>query len=138
MQRILVCLDGSPRAAKVLATAADIARRLDARLTLFRAIGLPHPSSELPPEIGLAEQLKAEAAAYLDALAGGVPPGLVDGCTTAIGTPWDAICAKAADLEADLVVIGSHGYSGIDRLIGTTASKVVHHARSNVLVVRPD
>ena len=36
----------------------------------------------------------------------------------------------------DLIVIGSHGYSGIDRLIGTTAAKVVNHAKQSVLVVR--
>ena len=37
---------------------------------------------------------------------------------------------------ADLVVIGSHGYGGLDRLLGTTAAKVANRAPCSVLVVR--
>ena len=37
---------------------------------------------------------------------------------------------------ADLIVVGSHGYSGIDHLLGTTAARVVNHADRSVLVVR--
>ena len=36
----------------------------------------------------------------------------------------------------DLIVIGSHGYGAIDRVLGTTAAKVVNHADRTVLVVR--
>ena len=35
-----------------------------------------------------------------------------------------------------LIVIGSHGYGGIDHLLGTTAARVVNHADRPVLVVR--
>jgi nucleotide-binding universal stress UspA family protein len=35
-----------------------------------------------------------------------------------------------------LIVIGSHGFSGIDRLLGTTAGRVVNHADRSVIVVR--
>lgn len=34
------------------------------------------------------------------------------------------------------IVIGSHGHGGIDRVLGTTAAKLVNHADRNVLVVR--
>jgi nucleotide-binding universal stress UspA family protein len=53
-----------------------------------------------------------------------------------VGAPWEAICKAAEGLEADMVVVGSHGYSGIDRVIGTTAAKVVNHCPCSVLVVR--
>jgi nucleotide-binding universal stress UspA family protein len=53
------------------------------------------------------------------------------------GFPWQAVCAAAVDESVDLIVIGSHGYSGIDHLIGTTAAKIVNHADRPVLVVRP-
>jgi nucleotide-binding universal stress UspA family protein len=36
-----------------------------------------------------------------------------------------------------LIVIGSHGYGGLDRVLGTTAARVVNHALCSVLVVRP-
>ena len=54
-----------------------------------------------------------------------------------VGTPWDTICREAKTLDCDLVILGSHGYSGFDRILGTTAAKVVNHCDRSVLVVRP-
>jgi len=70
-------------------------------------------------------------------LARDVPPDLIDDILVHVGSPWDAICNAAQAHEADLVVIGSHGYGALDRLLGTTAAKVVNHADRSVLVVRP-
>jgi universal stress protein F len=139
MDRILVGLDASSRAGGVLAAAADLARRTGARLILFRAVGVPH---EIPPEAysmtpaALASMLERDAKRYLDQVAAELPSGIVAETLVAVGTPWQAICAAADHHAADLIVIGSHGYSGIDRLIGTTAAKVVNHAKGSVLVVR--
>jgi len=65
-----------------------------------------------------------------------VPAELLGGTQIVIGVAWQAICDGAHEQQADLVVIGSHGYSGFDRLLGTTAAKVVNHAQCSVLVVR--
>ena len=51
---------------------------------------------------------------------------------------WQAICHAAQTVEADLIVIGAHGYGGLDRILGTTAARVVNHADRSVLVVRPE
>lgn len=139
MKRIFVALDGSPRAPTVLAAAAQLAERCDARVVLFRAVGLP---VEIPREIfvqrelDLEEILRKTALADLHRLAGGIPSELVERMKITIGTPWDSIVREARELAADLIVIGSHGYGGIDRLLGTTAAKVVNHADRNVMVVR--
>ena len=139
MDRILVGLDGSPRAAGVLDAALQLARHVGARLVLFRAVGVPH---EIPVEAysmtpaSLAEMLQRSAKRYLDHAAAELPAGTVVETVVGIGTPWQAICAAAEHHGADLIVIGSHGYSGLDRLIGTTAGKVVNHASRSVLVVR--
>jgi nucleotide-binding universal stress UspA family protein len=61
----------------------------------------------------------------------------VEGIHVHIGTPWDTICREATSLDCDLVVLGSHGYSGFDRILGTTAAKVTNHCDRSVLVVRP-
>jgi nucleotide-binding universal stress UspA family protein len=55
-----------------------------------------------------------------------------------IGVAWDAIVALAKDDPAiDLVVMGTHGRTGIKRvLLGSVAEKVVRHAPCPVLVVR--
>ena len=51
-------------------------------------------------------------------------------------TAWDGICNAPREHDVDLIVIGSHGDRGLDRIVGTTASKVVNHADRNVLIVR--
>ena len=139
MERILVGLDASPRATDVLATSADLARRAGGKLILFRAVGVPH---EIPAEAysmtpaSLAELLEREAKSYLVKLAQELPPDMIEDILVHVGTPWQGICAAADQRKADLIVIGSHGYAGLDRLIGTTAAKVVNHAKQSVLVVR--
>ena len=39
-------------------------------------------------------------------------------------------------LNVDLIVVGNHRYHGVERVLGTVASRVVNHADRNVLVVR--
>jgi nucleotide-binding universal stress UspA family protein len=52
-----------------------------------------------------------------------------------IGEPWRLILEVADALNVSLIVIGSHGYQGLDRVLGTTAARVVNSAKRNVLVV---
>ena len=140
MQRILVALDSSPRAIDVLVTAVALARSTGGKLRLLRAVGLP---PELPanvwamPQTQLVETFLATAKTELELLAREVPPELLDGATAQVGVPWDAICSYGREHDVDLIVIGAHGYGLIDRIMGTTASKVVNHADRPVLVVRP-
>ncbi len=84
----------------------------------------------------LESALQAQAQKYLDTCAGEVPGELLGGARVALGVPWQAVCKAAIDERADLIVIGSHGYSGIDHLLGTTAARIVNHADRPVLVVR--
>jgi nucleotide-binding universal stress UspA family protein len=139
MKRILVGIDGSPRAPGVLTVALTIGRAQGARLTLLRSVGLPPDVPQdfwKTTEEPLLDVLKRHAKQYLDEQAAKVPAELLGGTELVIGVPWQAICDTAKAQQADLVVIGSHGYSGFDRLLGTTAAKVVNHAQCSVLVVR--
>ncbi len=139
MKQILVGLDGSPRSAGVLAMALKMARAQGAKVTLLRSVGLP---ADVPQDFwktteeALPELLRHRAQAYVDECAAGVPADLLAGSQVVIGAPWQAICDAAQRVRADLVVIGSHGYAGLDRLLGTTAAKVVNHAPCTVVVVR--
>jgi len=139
MNRILVCIDGSPRGPSVLHAAATLAGRTGAKLLLCRAVGIP---AELPqhvwrlPQDSLYDSLRDEALAYLNAQANTVDTNLVEASRVVIGTPWQAICDAARRERADLIAIGSHGYGGLDRLLGTNAAKIVNHAPCSVLVVR--
>jgi universal stress protein F len=139
MKRILVGIDGSPRAAGVLAAATAIARAHGGKLSLVRSVGLP---PEVPENFWkttdepLLVVLQRHAKEELDAQAATLPPELSGERLVVVGVPWQAICETARRIDADLIVIGSHGYAGFDRLLGTTAAKVVNHATCSVLVVR--
>ena len=138
IQRILVGLDGSARTAFVLEQAIAIARAQNAKVTLMRAVKVPH---ELSVEMrstwmGFEQAMFDDAIADLARWGDRVPADMLDGITVDIGTPWDCICRNATELHATMIVIGSHGYGGLDRLLGTTAGKVVNHADCSVMVVR--
>jgi nucleotide-binding universal stress UspA family protein len=139
MKLLLVALDASQRAPKVLDTAIDLAQRTGAKLLLLRAIGLP-PEIPMSPfgvtPDGFLQMLLDEGKAQIQKLAAKVPPELLAAAETRVGAPWAAICEAAKEASADLIIIGSHGYGGLDRLLGTTAAKVVNHADCSVLVAR--
>ncbi len=140
MKRILVALDASPRTSAVLDVARDLSVRTGAKLVLFRSVGLPthiDESSVVHPREPLLDSLQHQAERELATLAAECPPESIEKTVVHIGIPWESICATAKAVDADLVVIGSHGVRGLDHVLGTTAAKVVNHADRNVLVVRP-
>ncbi len=138
LKKILVALDGSERAAGVLRTACEVAERFDAELCLLRVILIPpeFPAAAhaVVPDT-LPTLMTAEAERGLDELVARVPAARSARRLVESGQPWRVILDTAARLDVDLIALGSHGYGGIDRLIGTTAAKVANHADRNVLVV---
>src|SRR4030066_157854 len=56
---------------------------------------------------------------------------------TAIGKPYEAIVETAKQKHADLIVVGSHGRTGLDRLLmGSVTERVIGHSESAVLIVK--
>ncbi len=54
-----------------------------------------------------------------------------------IGSPESRIVETAEEMNADLIIVGSHGYNRWERLLlGSVSDSVVHHAPCSVLVVR--
>ena len=139
MKRILVALDGSERAAPVLAAAQRLASLTSGTLVLYRAITV---SPILPIDLLVVTDLRIEdvlqrkAHEALGQLASTLPAGMLETIITEFAIPWDGIVRAGRARDADLIVIGSHGFRGIDHILGTTAAKVVNHADRNVLVVR--
>ena len=108
-------------------------------MCLLRTVGLP-PELDKAMFVNAAadviETMTTRAKVELAELSSGTPPALVEGVHVHIGTPWDTICREAKTLDCDLVVLGSHGYSGFDRILGTTAAKVANHCERSDLVFR--
>jgi nucleotide-binding universal stress UspA family protein len=134
-------LDGSARSPAVLATAVKLAQSLGGQLSVLRSVGLP---PDVPQDFfkttdqALIDVLCQAARSDLERAVADLPADLLapDAIEVVVGSPSDSICSAARRLAVDLVVIGSHGYGGIDRLLGTTAARVVNHAPCSVLVVR--
>jgi nucleotide-binding universal stress UspA family protein len=139
MKTYLVALDNSPRAPQVLGAATALAQSGHAKLIAFRAVGLP---SDLPVEAyamspdGVLDVLKQRASKELGDLVQAIPHDVPFETRVEIGTAWQAICDAGRQTAAALIILGSHGYSGLDRLLGTTSARVVNHADRSVLVVR--
>lgn len=136
---ILVGLDGSPRQPKVLEQAVRFAQAFDGRLHLARAMAIPLSIPAAAWTLqgdDFTKFLVEHGERELHEAAAALPAERVGGVHCRIGQPHDVIVALASELSADLVVIGSHGYEGVDRLLGTTAGKVVNRAPCSVLVVR--
>ena len=140
LDKILVGLDDSPRAAEVMAAAKQLAQGSGAKLVLVHAVSLPvgiPPEYYVYPPTQMPEVLERDARKVLEKHARELPKEMVAGVRPRIGTAWNAICQLAREEHADLIVVGSHGYGGIDRVLGTTAARVVNHADCPVLVVKP-
>src|SRR5579859_6058538 len=107
MKKILVALDGSPRAEMVLAQAVALAGLTRSKLVLFRSFGLPpHMPDHVwaLPEGSLIEALRTDAGKYLDGCAKAVPKELLEGTRVELGVPWQAVCSAAEREGVDMVV----------------------------------
>lgn len=139
MKRILVALDASDAADLVLRRAVELARSTNAKVRLLRVVPdkvEPPPANVFEP-VGDTNALIAGAETDLLFREREVPQELRDGVTVELGDPWDGICKAARAYKADVVVIGAHRYGVLDRVLGTTAARVVNHIDRPVFVVRP-
>lgn len=140
LQRILVPLDGSALAARALPTAARIARAQAGSLLLLTAIPPADtlawaelPSS--PPTPTLAARDAEQELARLSSCA--QLTGLQVAREVAQGDPATAILNAARAHRADLIVLCSHGRSGMMRLVlGSVAQNVALQSQVPVLVLR--
>jgi nucleotide-binding universal stress UspA family protein len=135
---ILAAVDGSERSPGVVRAASAIARQGMGRVHLYRSVTIPQefPAAARMPPDKLPAILMEHARRDLEALASDYSDIVIE--EPAMNDPpqaWRSILKEADRLDADLIVIGSHGFGGWDHVLGTTAAKVVNHAHRNVLVV---
>ena len=140
--RILCAVDFSEYSAYALRYAVAFARDFDARLELVHVLELPFmPTYAMAglPELSLpTDRLEEEVRKHMDELVEEVRTDheRVSG-TVRIGSAFLEIIQYARELEADLIVIGTHGHSGLSHiLIGSVAEKVVRKAPCAVLSVK--
>jgi nucleotide-binding universal stress UspA family protein len=142
---IIVALDGSALAERILPLVTDLAKRLTAGILLFRAYHVPYSAytgDETFYAVNCDEMtasVRAEAGEYIERKAGELRSSGIEKvtCLTKEGLAGDEIIALASQTPDSLIAMCSHGRSGIKRwVLGSVTETVVRHAVDPVLVVR--
>lgn len=144
IQHIVIPLDGSVLAEQALTPGLTIARATNANVLLLRAVRqvTPHlldPSTlDRLRQLKTLEQLVTDAGSYLEAIAKARATEGVNIDTVVIeGDAATAIVDAAAHEVSDLIVMSTHGATGLQRLMyGSVTEKVLRHAPCALLAVR--
>ena len=139
---ILVAVDFSEVSAHALGTAVDLAAQLGARLKIVHAVRM-HATS-LPLEGGAVYIEELHAKEVEDAeknlarfIAENTDAGTAPESSVRSGEPATEINRAAVDSGADLIVVGTHGRTGLSHLLmGSVAENVLREAPVPVLCVR--
>jgi len=137
IRKILVPTDFSERSNAALKYAVSLANRYDAKIVLLHVAQLPASCAiNAPPDV---EKMMSLARRSVEGTARLIPPEIAREQLVRFGTEdtVHTIVREARKAGADLIVIATHGYSGLKRvLLGSTAEGVLRHAPCPVLAVR--
>jgi nucleotide-binding universal stress UspA family protein len=140
MKRILVATDFSEHAQRAVAWGAALAKRFGAELELITSVFVvplaagPH-SYGIPPDY--LRNVREQADKHLDEVAARYKrDGIAVQCTVLHEDPSSGVCARAAETNADLIVLGTRGRSGLAHvLLGSVAERTARLAKCPVLAV---
>ena len=137
IERILCPIDFSDISHHALTHAAAIARWYEARLTLLYVF-VNLPAVDLPPVV-LEDGDRARTFDQMRHFAAGIPPEVQVDCQVQEELlVHDAILAQVDTTAADLLVLGTHGRSGFQRLfLGSVTEKVIRKVKCPTLIVPP-
>jgi nucleotide-binding universal stress UspA family protein len=140
IRNILVATDFSPTARAGVDWAIEVASDHGASIRLIHGLLLASRMTDyVPAPPDFTEALQAAAAARLEEVCDRVRgAGLEVSSDLRLGLPSQAILEAIREQEADLLVIGTRGLTGVSHLLlGSTAQRVVQHATCPVLSVHP-
>lgn len=142
MKHILVALDLNPSSEWAFERACQIAEAHGASLDAVHVIDdqMLHYDDKTED---FGATLAARAEAKLAGLWSGLPASLAQRFRHSIktGSPWQGIVSAAADISADLIVLGLHRVKPMkDLFVGTTAERIIRHSAAPVLMAhdKPD
>jgi nucleotide-binding universal stress UspA family protein len=144
---ILAAVDFSEVSGKSLKLAAHLASLFDGSLSVLHVVSSPTEDTPRLPEASARMDLRLQRRLVRRALAqrlsefvrAHVPEGRAVDERLSVGTPWQRIEMAARRVQADLLVLGSVGRTGIPGFfIGNTAEKVLRHCDRSILAVKPD
>jgi nucleotide-binding universal stress UspA family protein len=139
---ILLPTDGSEGTTAATTHAAELASTYDATVHVLSVADsrnrFESPTSGIAPEVWDEEQ-RTRAEAAIDATVDALPDDVDVECVLREGVPHEEVVAYADAAGVDVVVMGTHGRTGLDHyLIGSVTEKVVRQSPVPVLSVRLD
>lgn len=140
---ILVPLDGSPRAEKILAHVESLAQKFGAKVVLLQVIepnvAMVTPYDMVPYYDPVeAERITDEAQSYLGAKEAELKGAGIDTKSITESGPVVSVILDVAERErADLIAMASHGRTGLGRVFyGSVAEGILHKADRPLLLIR--
>lgn len=137
-QHVLAAIDLTEEADEVLTRAKAIAEVNNARLTLVHVVEPLSVAygSDIPLDLTtLQDEITQQARERINSLAEKI--NLEKGNQHVVyGRPEREVHRIAEELNADLVVVGSHGRHGLSLILGSTSTGILHGATCDVLAVR--
>ncbi|HWM24655.1 MAG TPA: universal stress protein [Chthoniobacterales bacterium] len=135
---ILASTDFSPESLRALEYASLLLKIFHGSLHLVHVHEIDYayavPSIMTAPPVISVDEIERHYQTKLKKLAARYAPAKAH---VKVGRAFDQICKLAAQIDARLIVISTHGRTGLKRIfLGSTAERVVQHARCPVLVVR--
>jgi nucleotide-binding universal stress UspA family protein len=150
MEKILVCLDGSKPAERILPYVTKTALAMNSKVILLRVIDMPdsllsinipgspaYPAST-PGALQRTINEEKEASKYLKRKAKSLmAKGLDIDYLVLSGKPGNTIVKYAEESKCTMIAVATHGHGGFRRFaLGSTADYVVHHSSIPVLTIR--
>jgi nucleotide-binding universal stress UspA family protein len=139
--KILVPLDGSARAEKILAHVEDLALKYGARVSVMQVVEpivtVSSADVFIPETDSFAAKME-NAQIYLNAVKQRLTEKGIDAHTRVVsGSIVEAICQTAEIEKADLIALASHGRTGAARVFyGSVAAGVLHRVDRPLLIIR--
>lgn len=139
-KHILLTTDLAPNTHEVAKRAREMAKISDAKVSLLHVLEYT-PSVYSGGEFSIPVELDIEKTLLKHANQSLAELGSEYGIATANqyiknGSVKTAVAELAEKIEADLILVGSHGHNGLEALLGSTANAILHHAACDVLAVR--
>lgn len=137
IKKILIAIDDGPASEKIASNAFQFAKQLNAEIALVSIVdprALIVEGSMTPQE--LANIVKADYKKIQQMLADKVFKDCKIWTFVEEGNPFEEILRVAEEWEADLIVLGTHGRTGLSHLlVGSVAEKVTRHSAKPILII---
>ena len=135
-ERILVAVDGSEFSNNAVEQAISLGSICNSEIFIISVVDLFPEQMEVAPS--LVEKMSEDARTYIEKAKKKVDEAKLP-CETIVrmgGAPYEFIVQEAKEKNIDLIVMGTHGRRGLERIImGSTAQNVIGHAPCPVIVV---